>query len=128
MLNLSEQQLVDCAGAFDNHGCDGGLPSHAFEYLMYAGGQDTEKAYPYTAATGKACNYNHDPAAKVIAVHNISAYDEDELLSAVGSTGPVSIAFQVSAAALRLTPLTCRLSLSSQMVSVVCQGSNDGVL
>ncbi len=27
---FSEQQLVDCAGDFDNHGCNGGLPSHAF--------------------------------------------------------------------------------------------------
>eukprot|EP00962_Isochrysis_galbana_P026810 scaffold8358_cov102-Isochrysis_galbana.AAC.1 len=96
MLNLSEQQLVDCAGAFDNHGCNGGLPSHAFEYLMYAGGQDTEEEYPYTAATGTACNYNGHPASRVTAVHNITAYGEDELLSAVGTTGPVSIAFQVS--------------------------------
>jgi cathepsin H len=29
-LTFSEQQLVDCAGDFDNHGCNGGLPSHAF--------------------------------------------------------------------------------------------------
>ena len=31
ILSLSEQQLIDCAQAFDNHGCSGGLPSHAFE-------------------------------------------------------------------------------------------------
>jgi len=37
-LTFSEQQLVDCAGAFDNHGCNGGLPSHAFEYIRYTGG------------------------------------------------------------------------------------------
>merc|ERR1719183_2265563 len=41
---LSEQQLVDCAQAFDNHGCNGGLPSHAFEYVMHTGGISTEKS------------------------------------------------------------------------------------
>lgn len=47
--NLSEQQLVDCAGAYDNHGCHGGLPSHAFEYLAADGGIVTEDTYPYKA-------------------------------------------------------------------------------
>ena len=37
-ITFAEQQLVDCAGDFDNHGCNGGLPSHAFEYIKYAGG------------------------------------------------------------------------------------------
>ena len=46
---VSEQQLVDCAGAFDTKGCDGGLPSHAFEYIKHAGGLSTEFSYPYHA-------------------------------------------------------------------------------
>jgi len=51
--NLSEQQLVDCAGAYDNHGCSGGLPSHAFQYIKDAGGIALEKDYPYTGKDGK---------------------------------------------------------------------------
>eukprot|EP00310_Coccolithus_braarudii_P020291 CAMPEP_0183352714 /NCGR_PEP_ID=MMETSP0164_2-20130417/29981_1 /TAXON_ID=221442 /ORGANISM="Coccolithus pelagicus ssp braarudi, Strain PLY182g" /LENGTH=332 /DNA_ID=CAMNT_0025525225 /DNA_START=45 /DNA_END=1043 /DNA_ORIENTATION=+ len=96
MVNLSEQQLVDCAGAFNNFGCNGGLPSQAFEYLHYAGGADTEAAYPYTGVTGTTCNYDGNPAAQVADVVNITALNERELLDALGKVGPVSIAFQVS--------------------------------
>nr|XP_033511062.1 cysteine proteinase 3-like [Nicotiana tomentosiformis] len=36
-ISLSEQQLVDCAGAFNNFDCNGGLPSQAFEYIKSNG-------------------------------------------------------------------------------------------
>ena len=55
-VTFSEQQLVDCAGDYDNNGCKGGLPSHAFEYIRYARGIETELTYPYTAKDGK-CVY-----------------------------------------------------------------------
>jgi len=96
MLNLSEQELVDCAGAYNNHGCSGGLPSQAYEYLMAAGGVESEKSYPYTAKDG-TCAF--DPAAvvaKVRGVVNITTYKESEIVDAVGSLGPVSIAFDVA--------------------------------
>ena len=51
-LTFAEQQLVDCAGDFDNHGCNGGLPSHAFEYIKHAGGLESDVTYPYTAKNG----------------------------------------------------------------------------
>ncbi len=46
-ITFSEQQILDCAGDFDNHGCDGGLPSHAFEYIRHVGGLETALTYPY---------------------------------------------------------------------------------
>ncbi|KAG8468586.1 hypothetical protein KFE25_013669 [Diacronema lutheri] len=99
MPNISEQQLVDCAGAFHNNGCNGGLPSQAFEYIISAGGIDSEAAYPYTAKTGDTCLYKAGAAgvvAKVRDVVNITEKDEAELEYAVGTIGPVSIAFEVA--------------------------------
>ena len=94
---LAEQQLLDCAWAYDNHGCNGGLPSHAFEYLKHAGGMATENDYPYKAVDSHECHIpveNH--RAHVAAVYNISNRDEDDLVAAVAHMGPVSIAYEVS--------------------------------
>jgi len=84
LLSLSEQQLVDCAGAFDNHGCNGGLPSHAIQYIKYAGGIQGEDTYTYTGRDGK-CKFDK---TKVIATVkdgvNITEGAENELFDAVG--------------------------------------------
>ncbi|XP_042506997.1 thiol protease aleurain-like [Macadamia integrifolia] len=94
-ISLSEQQLVDCAGAFNNFGCNGGLPSQAFEYIKYNGGLETEEAYPYTGADG-VCKYStENVGVKVFDSVNITLGAEDELKHAVGTVRPVSVAFEV---------------------------------
>eukprot|EP00980_Cylindrotheca_fusiformis_P007759 scaffold1648_cov115-Cylindrotheca_fusiformis.AAC.14 len=94
---LAEQQLLDCASDFDNHGCNGGLPSHAFEYIKYAGGMDTEDSYPYRADDKGPCNVlSYGVAGKVAEIYNVTSGDEDDLTTAIGSVGPVSVAYQVS--------------------------------
>lgn len=57
-LTFSEQQLVDCAGDFNNFGCDGGLPSQAFEYIRHVGGLESDTTYPYN---GKDNPCRHRP-------------------------------------------------------------------
>lgn len=94
---LAEQQLLDCAMAYDNHGCNGGLPSHAFEYIRESGGLDTEASYKYRAEDGGPCAAQATSfGAHVAEVYNITAYDEDDLVAAIAQVGPVSIAYQVS--------------------------------
>jgi len=44
-VSLSEQQLVDCAGSSGNHGCSGGLPSSAYNWIK-ANGICDQTSYP----------------------------------------------------------------------------------
>uniref|UniRef100_A0AAZ3SSG2 Cathepsin H n=1 Tax=Oncorhynchus tshawytscha TaxID=74940 RepID=A0AAZ3SSG2_ONCTS len=94
--NQSEQQLVDCAQAFNNHGCNGGLPSQAFEYIKYNKGIMTEEDYPYTAHDD-TCKFKTELAAAFVKdVVNITKYDEMGMLDAVARFNPVSLAYEVT--------------------------------
>lgn len=87
---------MDCAGDFENYGCNGGLPSHAFEYIKSAGGIASEEAYPYFAED-RTCTVSSDDFILDVTGNgsvNITAGDEVELKSAVYQQ-PVSVAFQV---------------------------------
>ncbi|KAG7468207.1 hypothetical protein MATL_G00140440 [Megalops atlanticus] len=96
LLLLSEQQLVDCAQAFNNHGCNGGLPSQAFEYIKYNKGLMTEQGYPYTAQEA-SCKFKPEMAAAFVKeVVNITKYDEMGMVDAVARLNPVSFAYEVT--------------------------------
>ncbi|XP_018603152.1 pro-cathepsin H [Scleropages formosus] len=93
---LSEQQLVDCAQAFNNHGCKGGLPSQAFEYIKFNKGLMAEDDYPYTGRDG-TCNFKPQMAAAFVKdVVNVTKYDEMGMLDAVARLNPVSFAYEVT--------------------------------
>lgn len=107
---LSEQQLVDCAQAFDTAGCNGGLPSHAFEYIKHAGGLSTEFAYPYHGVD-ETCTFNKSatpettpfvPSSAGVGAEvpggsiNITKGDEESLKHFLATEGPISVAFQVA--------------------------------
>uniref|UniRef100_A0A8C5VLY4 Pro-cathepsin H n=1 Tax=Microcebus murinus TaxID=30608 RepID=A0A8C5VLY4_MICMU len=96
MLSLAEQQLVDCAKDFNNHGCQGGLPSQAFEYILYNKGIMSEDTYPYQGKDG-TCRFQPGKAiAFVKDVANITMNDEQAMVEAVALYNPVSFAFEVT--------------------------------
>jgi len=94
LVAFSEQQLVDCASAEGNMGCNGGLMDQGFEYIIKEGGLCTEEGYPYTAANG-SCNTGSCTEMKnlISGYKDVSQGDETALMAAVNK-GPVSIAIE----------------------------------
>ncbi|XP_064622799.1 procathepsin L-like [Lineus longissimus] len=96
LVNLSEQQLIDCSTLWGNNGCQGGSQCSTFKYVKEAGGLDTEKCYPYTAKDGNCHTKESCIGAKSTGVIYLPRADEDALKAAVASVGPVSVAITVT--------------------------------
>jgi len=92
LLNISEQQLVDCSDDYGNNGCNGGSMDNAFKYVI-DNGLCSEKEYPYTA--------EKDKCKKCKTIVNISDYknvvsNNEEILKRVVYQQPVSVAIQAN--------------------------------
>jgi len=88
--NLSMQELVDCDT--NDHGCGGGNPPVAYQYIIRAGGLDSYQSYPYVG-TDQSCRFN--PSAVAARIQNwgyITTNDnENEMQSWTYQYGPPSI-------------------------------------
>lgn len=106
LVSLSEQNLVDCVHGekLPNDtqtccmGCQGGLMDDAFQYLIdhQKGGIETEAAYPYQGRAG-TCGWDAaKDGATLRGWTGIPEGDEEALLDAVATVGPVSIGVDAS--------------------------------
>jgi hypothetical protein len=100
LVDLSEQQLVDCAGLrYGNLGCNGGLMDGAFQYAMDGNTMCTEAHYPYTATDDASCAANscvsafNDPDITFSECWDVEPNNQLALKSAV-SKQPVSVAIE----------------------------------
>jgi len=96
MVELSEQNLVDCSQAFGNQGCNGGLMDNAFNYVKSNKGIDTESSYPYEAKDDRCRFQKQNVGAEDTGYVDITAGDENALVTALATQGPVSVAIDAS--------------------------------
>jgi len=94
---LSMEQIVDCDTTDD--GCQGGLPSNAYQYVENAGGIEPYSDYPYTAEDGQSGNCNFSSSEVVATVTGYSSVSgEGQIYQQLSSSsgGPVSVCVDAS--------------------------------
>lgn len=125
LQSFSEQQLVSCASASGNQGCNGGLMDDAFSWAQQQGGLCAEADYPYASASGTApaCQSSCTKVAgSAPTAHTDVATTDTALMSAL-SQQPVSIAIEADQSAFQLyasgvLTATCGTSLDHGVLAV----------
>ncbi|VFR03613.1 unnamed protein product [Cuscuta campestris] len=97
LVSLSEQQLVDCDHLCDpeeaddcDSGCNGGLMTTAYEYVLKSGGLEREKDYPYTGRDG-TCKFDKSKIVASVANFSVVSLDEDQIAANLVKHGPLSV-------------------------------------
>ncbi|XP_042418484.1 cysteine proteinase 1-like [Zingiber officinale] len=96
--SLSEQQLVDCDHECDSdepdacdQGCNGGLMTTAFKYLLKAGGLQREEDYPYTGTDRGGCKFDKSKIVASVQNFSVVSVDEDQIAANLVKHGPLAI-------------------------------------
>jgi len=92
LVSVSEQQLVDCAGSEGNQGCNGGLMTYAYEWVMKNKGIATQGSYPYTARDGTCKKPAPAPVSPITSYKSLEA--TEDALSVAIALQPVPIAIE----------------------------------
>lgn len=126
LLDLSEQQLIDCSGSYGNLGCNGGLMDYAFKYVIDHGICSADE-YPYKAKRS-ACQQCRT-VAQIDSYQDVKAGNENDLQLHVAEQ-PVSVAIEADQLAFQLYrggvfDERCGQNLDHGVV-VVGYGTDDG--
>ncbi|KAI3734702.1 hypothetical protein L6452_14177 [Arctium lappa] len=123
LLTLSEQQLVDCDHTCDpseedacDSGCSGGLMTNAYNYLIKAGGIESEESYPYTAKSGK-CKFDAEKIAVKVSNFTSITGDEDQMAAHLVKHGPLAVGLNAVFMQTYIGGVSCPLICSKRRVN-----------
>ena len=133
LVDLSEQQLVDCATgvSYGSHGCNGGEMEGAFKYIIEHG-QCTDSSYPYTSGLSKSSGtcQKCSNIAHISSCSDVKPNDQISLKAAVAQQ-PVSVAIEADTRYFQsyssgiLTSTSCGTNLDHGVL-VVGYGTENG--
>jgi len=130
LVDLSEQQLVDCATGiqYGSHGCSGGQMEGAFKYVIEHG-QCSLASYPYTAKDGTC--HTCSSVVKISSCSDVKPNDQLSLKGAVAQQ-PVAIAIEADTRYFQsysggvLTSSSCGTKLDHGVL-IVGYGTENGI-
>lgn len=93
LVELSEQEIVDCASDYGGFHCDGGIPSSGIEYVKYKG-ISLSADYPYEGKKGD-CRASKNKIKMNIKGFGVvkTRNDEKSLMKALVEIGPMDVGF-----------------------------------
>jgi C1A family cysteine protease len=94
---MAEQELMDCSWDFGNNACDGGEDFRAYDWILQNGGMSFKENYgPYLMQDGYCSASTRKPDVSLQSYVNVTEFDENALMDALASQGPVSISIDAS--------------------------------
>ena len=70
-------------------GCDGGLMTNAYKYLIHSGGLEEESSYPYTGKRGE-CKFEPEKVAVRVSNFTNISLDENQIAANLVHRGPLA--------------------------------------
>ena len=121
LIDLAEQELVDCAGLkYGSAGCNGGQMEGAFKFII-ENGQCAASSYPYTAKDGTC--HSCSAVAHATSCSDVKPNDQLSLKAAVAKQ-PVAVAIEADTKYFQsysggvLTSASCGTSLDHGVLAV----------
>ena len=93
LMNLAEQELVDCSSSYGNMGCNGGLMDYAFSYIKDNKGIALTSEYKYTATDGSCKASKTSKNGPISGYVDVPENDAAALKAAIAKQ-PVSVAIE----------------------------------
>ncbi|CAL9749545.1 unnamed protein product [Musa acuminata subsp. burmannicoides] len=74
-----------------DQGCNGGLMTTAFQYLLKSGGLEREEDYPYTGTDRGSCKFDKSKIAASVQNFSVISTNEDQIAANLVKHGPLAI-------------------------------------